>query len=945
MKNTLVLAFFLLISLLLFRPLHADIDPNACKGSCPGTDLCCTNNTGLSCQTEETCKTPKGLNTGVCLKKCPDASGGCTQDSECNGTNKCYQGECVICTANSDCQAAGTVCVNNQCIDDPNTCTPGCAPNYLCINNGCVAQKECSQESDCPVKGLHCIGNQCLHCSDQYPCAAGLLCQAGQCVDDPNSCDPSGCKAGESCQGGQCVATNPNTPGNTSTFCDMGQNTCPGGKVCQDWKCINPKSSPKPGGLGNLKDLLGKEIKMAPKQDSRYESSDRDKLILQDLRVYRERDNGRGDQPCDPELEVTIGKTPLSYNNRDVPWLKITYQAPCASLAHLWGPFILFDAQKNILIKTQKENIDPEKSGTKWQADQKVPSQQCSPKANNCYGYKTAQPDAFGYDLSQAYQSLDPTKNHNPANLLTKDQILANWRVEATADEGEKNSSQEKTVYALFAPFSPESSAPNNPGLTPRIRLALLQKDGWKLIEKAVIPPPPSIACQVTLDPAIQGYQIRLASQNASAHYLTLQTMKNIATYVDLPVNTWCTKALDPSNIVGTHWEETYQCPYLLLQEAQTIGCGSVGFNQEDIANIKRELKLTKPKLDLEFYKAAIPSSDGTCTQFKDGNIDQSSTNNKDTILNACTEVALKYGIKRNLQVNNLGVWGDETKITLGGNQVQFTSPFFNIPNADIVLPYLQQVRINTGRRHCLTGNCSEYPETILSGGSFPIPFEQIKAASPTSPGFAKVPRNYQSYRYQIRAWGFSLSGLQDSTPQQLQEKLGKSITAMSPPPTDSALYESPILMMDYPFSFKVEEPIPAPVIGCTTYEGKATCNCVGDWMCDIGGWCHWSHKTFTELQKPTYQLNSTSQHAKEIKVFCYNSKGSSEPPMPLSAYKTKQLVTFNGIGADGNRKCTLQVTYQDGTTTSDCLVLPNVTYSDSCSGTLPSEYLPPTCP
>ena len=929
--------FFILFSLILSQgDLHATIDPNACKGSCPGTDLCCTNNASLSCQSESTCKTPKGTGTGVCIKKCPEASGGCTQDSECNGTNKCYQGQCVICVQTSDCQVAGTICSNNQCVDDPNTCTPSCPANYLCINNACVEQKECSQESDCSSKGLHCIGSKCLLCSDQYPCASGFLCQGGQCVDDPNSCNPPICTSNEQCQSGQCVpisTTTPTTPGGTTTFCDMGNNQCPAGMVCDNWQCVAKKNgNPGPGDWKRFG--FGKD----PMFQRQWTDTLGKRFQREDLRNVRVNARTGHQSSCDPELTISIGETPLSYDNKNLLWLKISYQAPCASRAHLWGPFILFDEQKNILMKPQ-QNPDPEKLGTigtKWQADQTNPSSQpCSLKGDNCYGYKTAKPDAFGYDFSSVYHYAETAEQ---GKAFTKDDIFANRRVDVPADAGDKTPNQTKTVYALFAPFSPKTPDINDPGRTPRIRLAVLQNDGWKMVEKSIVPPPPAVACEVIPDLASRGYVVHFAAQDSSSHYLTLQTTKNVVTYVDLPVSTWCTKELDKGHISGTHWEETYTCPNLLLQAAQTIGCGATGLNLENFANIKRELKLTKPELSLEFYKAANPSSDGTCTQFKDGNIEQNSTGIESTTLDACTEVAFNYTVKRGLEVKNLGAWGDESlKINL--QDKEFKNPYLNIQTNGVSLPYVLAAAIRTGKRHYDTTN------TYFGGPKISLTLEQLSKTGSTNPGLVIVPHSYQAYRYQLQAWDFPLtpSLLVEQDPAKLWGQISQSNPKFAETVTGYH-YLSGIKTMDYPFSFKAEVTSP-PVVDCKTSEGAAFCTC-WDWICDAGGCGGWTHPKIIEQQNPTYQLKTTSKHAKEIKAFCYNSKGTSAPPMPLSAYKTEQIVTFNGTGADGNQKCTLQVTYQDDSTMSDCLILPNATYSASCSGIpIPSGSQPPTCP
>ena len=64
-------------------------------------------------------------------------SAGCASDADCGG-QKCYQGACVQCTADSHCNAADKcmICSGQQCVKQANCCTADvqCPSGQRCWN-------------------------------------------------------------------------------------------------------------------------------------------------------------------------------------------------------------------------------------------------------------------------------------------------------------------------------------------------------------------------------------------------------------------------------------------------------------------------------------------------------------------------------------------------------------------------------------------------------------------------------------------------------------------------------------------------------------------------------------------------------------------------------------------------------------------------------------------
>jgi hypothetical protein len=136
-----------------------------------------------------------------CKKKCKKKDGRCTSNSQCTGTDVCYNGGCVtLCIGGEQCPA-DTVCVNGVCVD---TCANAddCAANEVCSGGGCVAT--CTQNSDCTGTSI-CVNNTCEI--------------------------PTACPGGTECTGGDICVNEICIPAPLTELCDA-ENPCTGGLVC-----------------------------------------------------------------------------------------------------------------------------------------------------------------------------------------------------------------------------------------------------------------------------------------------------------------------------------------------------------------------------------------------------------------------------------------------------------------------------------------------------------------------------------------------------------------------------------------------------------------------------------------------------------------------------------------------------------------------------------------
>lgn len=153
--------------------------------------------------------------------------------SSCGGGNICFNGNCIEpeCTSASNCETQ--LCYNTTCTDYvcKNTMYPDntlCGTNMICQAGNCVAEPECSVASDCPDDLNPCTYNVCSsgECSYQNvsngtSCGNNMVCQAGNCVAEPECASNDDCEAGEICSSGICVAE----PANycmTNAQCDDG---------------------------------------------------------------------------------------------------------------------------------------------------------------------------------------------------------------------------------------------------------------------------------------------------------------------------------------------------------------------------------------------------------------------------------------------------------------------------------------------------------------------------------------------------------------------------------------------------------------------------------------------------------------------------------------------------------------------------------------------------
>lgn len=203
-------------------------DPNFSK--CDTKNARCTdqipiNNEDGKCGVNGTdCKTVDGnrpfcLNGQVCVE--------CRADADCPSGKYCESGSCKACTVDRHCGARCGSCGTNLVLNPDGvtvvtlpTNTPVCyspdntVQKAVCVR--CVTNSDCGDGGQCDAATHDCV-NKC-----DPPCAQGLRCQGGACVECFNSsqclcgsCDTTtgscteSCHNNMDCQGNQCCALGP----------------------------------------------------------------------------------------------------------------------------------------------------------------------------------------------------------------------------------------------------------------------------------------------------------------------------------------------------------------------------------------------------------------------------------------------------------------------------------------------------------------------------------------------------------------------------------------------------------------------------------------------------------------------------------------------------------------------------------------------------------------
>ncbi len=180
---------------------NSDSECDACdsgRNKCKVSEHRC-----LACDPGGTNTCPPGQvcsSYGICASQaCTTDSTGeptisCAENKDCAGCDPLHQicelttKKCVACTDTNTSQCSPTdICVDNKCVDKcPDQCTTNNDCNRCEITDGASVGKQAKA----------CFNHKCSECSDSYPCAAGKVCQKGQCIQPcglpgqtPGTCD------------------------------------------------------------------------------------------------------------------------------------------------------------------------------------------------------------------------------------------------------------------------------------------------------------------------------------------------------------------------------------------------------------------------------------------------------------------------------------------------------------------------------------------------------------------------------------------------------------------------------------------------------------------------------------------------------------------------------------------------------------------------------------
>lgn len=180
------------------------MDARACVGRVP----VCDDNVCRGCDDDDECGEGYcDVSTGECLR-CRDSDG-----AGCVSGEVCFEGRCVECLDDSDCDAAAPICRDRQC--------RGCSDDSECVGQ-CLASGECAEcgaDSDCPAGIPNCESGRCRAC-EVGACGEGVCnlatgacepCAADNCS---GYCDDAGCEActgllcpdGRVCMLGECLS-------------------------------------------------------------------------------------------------------------------------------------------------------------------------------------------------------------------------------------------------------------------------------------------------------------------------------------------------------------------------------------------------------------------------------------------------------------------------------------------------------------------------------------------------------------------------------------------------------------------------------------------------------------------------------------------------------------------------------------------------------------------
>jgi hypothetical protein len=194
-------------------------------GSSGGTGVCLLNN----CHSDAECdgcsysRTHCDVPSTRCVAcNTPGQQGSCPAGQECTSFGTCAPkgstcptdssgAPTITCASNADCIACDPghqICdtATKKCVACTATNTSLCSQSDICVDDKCAHKcpDQCTSDNDCQrcdytdgqnvgKKAHACYNHKCSECSDTYKCAAGQICQKGQCV---KPCGIGGLSAG-----------------------------------------------------------------------------------------------------------------------------------------------------------------------------------------------------------------------------------------------------------------------------------------------------------------------------------------------------------------------------------------------------------------------------------------------------------------------------------------------------------------------------------------------------------------------------------------------------------------------------------------------------------------------------------------------------------------------------------------------------------------------------
>jgi len=194
------------------------VEENRCVACNPISGEGCAD--GESCSPYGIC-VPAGLTCDTDPKGNPTVS--CGSNADCKACSPMHQ---VCDTATSRCQACTATntqhclqsdfCADTDADGRPETCSAKCP-------SSCTVDNDCGQCGGPGNEAHACNAHKCAECSDTYPCAAGLECQAGSCVPGCGIAGPvsGSCLSNEDCS----FCGDPNAPANEKWQCNKAINS------------------------------------------------------------------------------------------------------------------------------------------------------------------------------------------------------------------------------------------------------------------------------------------------------------------------------------------------------------------------------------------------------------------------------------------------------------------------------------------------------------------------------------------------------------------------------------------------------------------------------------------------------------------------------------------------------------------------------------------------